>query len=349
VLDEHDDLLGARRRLPMLRIVISYRRADSKAMAGRIHDCLVDRYGKEAVYMDVEDVPAGVDFRSHIGDAIKGAGLALAIVGQHWLGRRRAGESRIQREEDPIRAEIETILSAGIPIIPVLVDDARMPSPQELPESIRAFTYRNAVTVDAGQDFRVHMDRLTRQIDAVLPSVVARTELPRGNRARLAARRKWPIVAFPALALGAGGLVAGALYLPGDRAGGWKAPANPSYWEVDGSIVHREATGSQRRLVFARPSKEQGAGGAKPGSVFFEGVLTRRDDVASKQGYDGKVFLYFGDCDPASFEASGPELPGPEIMLTGEAPRLDMATCKKLDASATTLVVRHIGPVMPPE
>jgi hypothetical protein len=54
----------------MAKIIISYRRADSQAMAGRIFDRLIAHYGEKAVFMDIDAIPFGIDFRKHIADAL---------------------------------------------------------------------------------------------------------------------------------------------------------------------------------------------------------------------------------------------------------------------------------------
>ena len=41
----------------MPKIAISYRRADSEAMTGRIFDRLIAHYGKEAIFRDIDDIP----------------------------------------------------------------------------------------------------------------------------------------------------------------------------------------------------------------------------------------------------------------------------------------------------
>jgi len=48
----------------MPKIAISYRRADSEAMTGRIFDRLIAHYGKEAIFRDIDDIPPGIDFRA---------------------------------------------------------------------------------------------------------------------------------------------------------------------------------------------------------------------------------------------------------------------------------------------
>ena len=47
-----------------------------------------------------------------------------------------------------------------------------MPNAEQLPEGLKAFSYRNATRVDGGQDFDHHLDRLIRTTDAILKGKV---------------------------------------------------------------------------------------------------------------------------------------------------------------------------------
>jgi hypothetical protein len=111
----------------MSKIIVSYRRSDSAAITGRIFDRLVDRYGEESVFMDIDRIPFGTDFRHHIQDALRGADVLLAVIGPTWLGKTADGRTRIQDEADPVRVEIDAALKQGLAVIPVLVDNATMP------------------------------------------------------------------------------------------------------------------------------------------------------------------------------------------------------------------------------
>ncbi len=152
----------------MSKIVVSYRRSDSQAIAGRIVDRLIAQFGEQAVFMDVDNIPFGIDFREHIQSVLAQAEVLIAVVGPHWLGAGANGGSRIQEEDDPVRVEIETALRQEIVVIPVLVDGAGMPKAAVLPESLRNFAFLNAAPVDVGRDFRPHVDRLVQSIDEVL-------------------------------------------------------------------------------------------------------------------------------------------------------------------------------------
>jgi TIR domain len=152
----------------MSRIIISYRRADSAAISGRIFDRLASHYGEEAVFMDVDKIPFGTDFREHIRKVLLEGDILLAIIGPSWLGKSADGTSRIKDDADPVRVEIETALRQKTRIIPVLVDGASMPSLADLPDALRDLAYLNAAPIDVGRDFRTHMERLIRSIDEML-------------------------------------------------------------------------------------------------------------------------------------------------------------------------------------
>jgi hypothetical protein len=151
----------------MPKITVSYRRADSDAITGRIFDRLAQRYGRESVFRDIDNIPPGIDFRDYIDGALKETSILLVVIGPRWLGA-RAGQTRISDETDPVRIEVEAAMQRGIPVIPVLVGNTRMPGPSQLPESLRKFAYHNALKVDPGQDFDHHSERLIRAMDRLL-------------------------------------------------------------------------------------------------------------------------------------------------------------------------------------
>jgi len=153
----------------MPKIVVSYRRADTGPIAGRIFDRLGTHYGFESVFMDVDNIPFGVDFREHIQQELSHCDILIVIIGPRWLGAGEDGRARINDETDPVRIEVETAMRGHVPVIPILVDNATMPKPADLPDSLRDFAFRNAAEVDAaGRDFRQHMERVIRSIDQIL-------------------------------------------------------------------------------------------------------------------------------------------------------------------------------------
>ncbi len=152
----------------MIKITISYRREDSEAITGRIFDRLSTIYGRDALFRDIDSIPPGIDFRDHIANALHSSDIVVIIIGPRWLGRAQGGHSRIDAETDFVRIEVETALKLGIPAIPVLIGTTRMPRPEQLPETLRELAFRNAVKIDTGQDFDLHMGQFIRDLNEII-------------------------------------------------------------------------------------------------------------------------------------------------------------------------------------
>jgi len=145
----------------MTKIFISYRRQDTEQIAGRIHDRLVAKFTRGAVFMDIDNIPFGVDFHEHLSSAVGEASAVIALIGAGWLDARdEYGRRRLDNPDDFVRIEIEAAITRGIPLGAVLIGATRMPRAEELPESLRPLVRRNAAIVDPGKDFHLHMDRL---------------------------------------------------------------------------------------------------------------------------------------------------------------------------------------------
>src|SRR5215510_7013524 len=147
-------------------IFISYRRQDSGDVTGRIYDRLVQHFGKEAIFKDVDSIPLGVDFREFLGDAVGKCNLLLAVVGRQWLNsQNESGARRLDDSRDFVRIEIESALQRDIPVIPLLVQGAGVPAENDMPSSMRALVYRNALSIRPDPDFHHDIDRLIKGVE----------------------------------------------------------------------------------------------------------------------------------------------------------------------------------------
>ena len=145
----------------MSKILISYRREDSADVTGRIFDRLIQQFGREAIFKDVDSIPLGVDFRTYLDEQVAKCEVFLAVIGRDWmkiLGS--TGKTRLDDPRDLVRIEIESALKRQIPVIPVLVSGATIPPAMRLPPSIQDLSYRNGIPVRADPDFHRDMDRL---------------------------------------------------------------------------------------------------------------------------------------------------------------------------------------------
>ena len=72
----------------MPKVFVSYRREQSIDIAGRIYDRLVAHFGDESVFIDVDSIPFGVDFRVFLSDWVSKCDVLIVVVGDRWLNPR---------------------------------------------------------------------------------------------------------------------------------------------------------------------------------------------------------------------------------------------------------------------
>ena len=150
------------------RIFISYRRADSAGYAGRIYDRLSTHFGEDAVFMDVDDIGAGLDFVNVLENAVQSCDVVIALIGTRWLNiKDSAGKRRLDNPEDFVRIEIAAALKRKIHVIPVLFDDVEMPHKTKLPYGLKKLAGRNAVPVHH-HSFNSDAYRLISQLKSAL-------------------------------------------------------------------------------------------------------------------------------------------------------------------------------------
>jgi hypothetical protein len=181
------------------RIFISYRRRETAGHAGRLNDRLADHFGDERVFMDIE-MEAGVDFVDQINAAVGSSGALIVLIGEEWLTvTDAAGHRRIEDPTDVHRVEVEAALNRDVRVIPALVQGARMPLEQELPEALRPLARRQAVEL-SDQRWDYDVDRLIAVLERVLaaavqPRVGDRLRRLRDGVARALVRHPWRIYA----------------------------------------------------------------------------------------------------------------------------------------------------------
>ncbi|HLH88297.1 MAG TPA: adenylate/guanylate cyclase domain-containing protein [Xanthobacteraceae bacterium] len=150
----------------MLRIFISYRRADTLGFAGRISERLRAKYGVSSVCLDVDTIPLATDFRSFIVSEIEACDVVLVLIGERWTaGVSSDAPCRLFDENDYVRLEIESALDRNIPVVPLLVGTARLPTKSQVPPCLERLLYRTGFHIDEGPDFHHHIDRLISRLN----------------------------------------------------------------------------------------------------------------------------------------------------------------------------------------
>lgn len=171
----------------MHEIFISYRRADVLVMCDRINEFLASVFGASAVFRDIESMQGGTDYRAQLASGMKQCKVGLVLIGENWLtATDKTGQRRLDAPTDPVRLEVETLLQLRVPVIPLLVQGAKLPLSRELPPSIAELAYRQARVVRVDPDFRRDMQFVVRDIIPYAPLVPRRVEFARRVRNALA-------------------------------------------------------------------------------------------------------------------------------------------------------------------
>ncbi len=172
----------------MSGIFVSYRRSDSQGEAGRLFDDLVKHFGEDTVFMDVAAIEAGRDFRKAIEEGVTKCGVLLVMIGVEWLDAKdERGARRLNDPSDFVRIETASALKRDIPVIPVLVRGAKMPSAEQLPEELKELAYRNCIELTHARwrsDIQLLIEALRRLLGE--PSQAGTSARP--NEAKASAR-----------------------------------------------------------------------------------------------------------------------------------------------------------------
>jgi len=281
--------LGQGRCFIMSRIFISYRREDSSDVVGLLFDYLEAHFGRQAVFMDVESIPLGVDFRDHIRAALDQCGVVLVVIGSRWLTvADEKGSARLLDPDDHVRIEIEQALQRDVPVIPVLVSGGKIPAPDQVPSSLTSLSFHNAATLRSGPDFKGDVNRLVSSIQRFLRSAAIpgrrrnRTDQPQAARevgfSPWRALRRLPFSRFQFLAAGTVVALVAAVSILGPRVRGPR---------ID---VTRQQADDQSAL---RLTAADAAPGTSAGDASSRASATTYMPTDTREADSGKVRLVY--------------------------------------------------------
>lgn len=151
-----------------MKIFISYRRDDSAGYAGRLFDHLAARFGGKNIFMDIDTIEPGEDFRKVVNNAVGSCDVVLVMIGKQWLTvASEQGERRLDNPRDWVRMEVSSALTnTQTRVIPVLVRGASMPGDNELPADLKELSWRNAIELSDSR-FQHDANKLIEVIERV--------------------------------------------------------------------------------------------------------------------------------------------------------------------------------------
>jgi Domain of unknown function (DUF4189)/TIR domain/Putative peptidoglycan binding domain len=156
------------------KIFINYRRGDEPGFTQALLGRLEQAFPAERLFIDVDNIPPGEDFVRMLESQVAQCDAMLTVIGNNWLDATdERGGRRLDDPHDFVRIEIESALKQGKRVIPVLVHQARMPHPDELPEAIRPLSQRNAVRL-THERFRSDVQGLIKALQGAIEDVASR-------------------------------------------------------------------------------------------------------------------------------------------------------------------------------
>jgi CHASE2 domain-containing sensor protein len=190
----------ARLRGNALNVFISYRRSESSGYSGRIYDRLRVALPESDVFIDVERIDPGSDWRERLAERIRSADTVLVLIGDEWRSLTDAsGARRLDDPNDVTRWELESALAQGKRIVPVLLDEAAPLRPHELPSSLQPLAGLQAA--------RIRHDAFDAGLEDLIARLTGRRlrDQVESNRARLRIEqlKRWsiPVIALLAVLL----------------------------------------------------------------------------------------------------------------------------------------------------
>lgn len=151
----------------MKRLFINYRQSDTKPTAQRLCDELKRRLVPDKVFLDEQDIRGGEEWPERLREELAKAQVVFALIGKDWLGAKKNPDSEHRRLDEPgdwVRRELEEALARhkerNIKLVPVRVDNAAMPEPSQLPESLQDLPKLKAEDLRNDKDWNNDVGRL---------------------------------------------------------------------------------------------------------------------------------------------------------------------------------------------
>jgi TIR domain len=151
----------------MSGVFICYRRKDTPWSARAIYDRLLSIFGKDNVFFDVVNSDAGYKWKETLANRVGACDALVATIGPNW-NPVVDGKRRLDDPDDQVRFELVTAFKRNIPVIPVLVEGATVPSAsKDLPEDLKSlFEWQTIDVTETHYDDAIA--RLTKALSLIL-------------------------------------------------------------------------------------------------------------------------------------------------------------------------------------
>jgi hypothetical protein len=133
------------------RIFVTYRREDAEGAILALMSPLRQRFGDRIFIQNTDNIAPGEDFVEVINRELESCSVLLVVIGKEWVTARDSRANRcLDNPHDYLRLEIAAALKKkNLLVIPVLVGQADMPKPDDLPPDLKPLFRRNAIELSA--------------------------------------------------------------------------------------------------------------------------------------------------------------------------------------------------------
>ena len=157
-------------------IFISYRRNDPAEPVRYLANALRAKMLDVEVFTDIQNLQVGVDFRGAIIRAIWQSTIMIVVIGPVWNPIDPTTKlPKLFSVDDVVRLEIEEGLKRNLLMVPVVLPEAAMPRPSELPSSLHALCGKGARILRSG-DLAGQIESLVSEIDDRRPEITEELE-----------------------------------------------------------------------------------------------------------------------------------------------------------------------------
>ena len=162
----------------MSGIFICYRREGAGYVGRLFYDRLVQVFGSDQIFMDVDKIAAGQPFGPIIEQKIFDSKVFLCLIDTDWLTCEDKNDvRRLDDEKDFVRQEIAFALKSHSYVIPILLQNVEMPRGDQLPSDLDQLSGLNAVTI-RHEGFNSDMANLIESIQKEMSKSCAPPEAP---------------------------------------------------------------------------------------------------------------------------------------------------------------------------
>lgn len=159
-------------------IFINYRRSLNVKDAQLLQRSLESHFGKKGVFLDVSGLEGGDHWLHALERQVDVSAAMVALIGSDWIDAKdEKGQRRLENPYDFVRFEISRAFLRGIPVLPVLIDGARMPDVTELPSHLAQLTFSQAMLLRS-ESVKDDADKIARRLRDLIMTAKPRRAVP---------------------------------------------------------------------------------------------------------------------------------------------------------------------------